>query len=112
MSFLAKMKPRVYAPRTELWSKAVDRVKLIVNGLDWPHVGFPSRDEMDAPADSNTEFVRECRTANPRLPIIAVSSHKGGNAALMGAGASAVCGKMESHRIEEVIKAVSQSVNQ
>jgi len=41
------------------------------------------------------EFVRECRTAHPHLPIIAVSSHEAGNAALMRAGASAVCSKME-----------------
>jgi len=49
------------------------------------------------------EYVRECRAARPRLPIIAVSSHEAGNAALMRAGASAVCGKMEFERIEEVI---------
>jgi hypothetical protein len=41
---------------------------------------------------------------HPRLPIIAVSSHEAGNAALMKAGASTVCGKMEFQRIEEVIQ--------
>jgi len=50
------------------------------------------------------EFVRECRTAHPSLPIITVSSHEAGNAALMKAGASAVCGKMEFERIGEVIR--------
>ena len=39
----------------------------------------------------------------PRLPIIAVSSHEAGNAALLKAGASAVCSKMEFHHIEQVI---------
>jgi CheY-like chemotaxis protein len=50
------------------------------------------------------EFIRECRTSHPRLPIIAVSSHEAGNEALMGAGASAVCSKMEFERIEQVVR--------
>jgi len=49
------------------------------------------------------EFVRECRATHPRLPVIAASSHDAGNAALMAAGASAVCGKMEFDHIQEVI---------
>lgn len=48
-------------------------------------------------------FVRECRTTHPRLPVIAVSSHEAGNAALVAAGASAVCSKMEFDRIQQVI---------
>lgn len=48
-------------------------------------------------------FVRECRAKHPRLPIIAVSSHEVGNAALVAAGASAICSKMEFDRIEQVI---------
>ncbi len=48
-------------------------------------------------------FVRECRVTYPRLPIIAVSSHEAGNAALVAAGASAVCSKMEFDRIHAVI---------
>jgi DNA-binding response OmpR family regulator len=48
-------------------------------------------------------FVRECRATHPRLPVIAVSSHEAGNAALVAAGASAVCSKMEFQRIEQVI---------
>jgi CheY-like chemotaxis protein len=52
------------------------------------------------------EFVRECRAAHLHLPIIAVSSHEAGNAALIKAGASAVCSKMEFQRIEEVIKSI------
>lgn len=48
-------------------------------------------------------FVRECRTAHPRLPVIAVSSHEAGNAALVAVGASAVCSKMQFDRIQQVI---------
>ena len=48
-------------------------------------------------------FVRECRATHLRLPVIAVSSHEAGNAALLAAGASAVCSKMEFNRIQEVI---------
>lgn len=48
-------------------------------------------------------FVRECRSAHPRLPVIAVSSHEAGNVALVAAGASAVCSKMDFDRIQEVI---------
>jgi DNA-binding response OmpR family regulator len=49
-------------------------------------------------------FVRECRTTNPKVPIIAVSSHDEGNAALVAAGASAICSKMQFDRINEVIE--------
>ena len=47
--------------------------------------------------------VREVRASHPGLPIVAVSSHEAGNAALVAAGASAICGKMEFDRIQEVI---------
>jgi DNA-binding NarL/FixJ family response regulator len=60
--------------------------------------------DYDLDDGKGDEFVRECRAAHPRLPIIAVSSHEAGNAALMKAGASAVCGKVEFQRIEEVIR--------
>jgi DNA-binding NtrC family response regulator len=49
-------------------------------------------------------FVRECRTTHPSLPVIAASSHDAGNTALIAAGASAVCGKMEFNRIQQVIE--------
>jgi ketosteroid isomerase-like protein len=48
-------------------------------------------------------FVRECRAAHPGLPIVAVSAHDKGNAALTSAGASTVCGKMQFDRIQQVI---------
>jgi DNA-binding response OmpR family regulator len=59
--------------------------------------------DYDLDDGKGEEFVRECHAALPRLPIIAVSSHEAGNAALLRAGASAVCSKMEFHHIEQVI---------
>ena len=49
-------------------------------------------------------FVQECRSSHPKLPIIAVSSHDEGNAALVKAGAWTVCSKMEFDRIQQVIE--------
>ena len=43
---------------------------------------------------------------HPDLKIIAASSHDAGNAALVKAGASAVCGKMEFNGIQAVIEAL------
>ena len=60
--------------------------------------------DYDVDDGKGDEFVRECRAAHPQMPIIAVSSHDEGNTALVKAGASAVCGKMEFDRIGEVIK--------
>ena len=59
--------------------------------------------DYDLDDGKGEEFVRECHASLPRLPIIAVSSHEAGNAALLRAGASAVCSKMEFHLIEQVI---------
>ena len=60
--------------------------------------------DYDLDDGKGDEFVHECRAAHPSLPIIAVSSHDAGNAALVRAGASAVCGKMEFDRIQQVIR--------
>ena len=65
--------------------------------------------DYDLDDGKGDEFVRECRAAQPRLPIIAVSSHEAGNAVLVKAGASAVCGKMEFDRIREIIISCSPS---
>lgn len=48
-------------------------------------------------------FVGEARGAYPDLKIVASSSHEAGNAALMKAGANAVCGKMDFENINAVI---------
>ncbi len=59
--------------------------------------------DYDLDDGKGTEFVRECRVLHPDIPVIAVSSHDEGNAALLAAGACAVCGKMEFDRIQQVI---------
>jgi DNA-binding NarL/FixJ family response regulator len=68
--------------------------------------------DYDLDDGKGDEFVRECRgparTGQLCLPIIAVSSHEAGNAALMKAGASAVCSKMEFERIGEVIRLLNR----
>jgi len=64
--------------------------------------------DYDLDDGKGEEFVRECRTAYPRLPIIAVSSHEAGNAALLRAGASAVCSKMDFDHIQQVIEGLPQ----
>lgn len=62
--------------------------------------------DYDLDDGKGDEFVRECRAANPELPIIAVSSHDEGNTALVKAGASAVCSKMEFQYIQQIIAGV------
>lgn len=59
--------------------------------------------DYDLDDGKGEEFVRECRASHPHLPVIAVSSHDEGNAALVSAGACAVCSKMQFDRIQEVI---------
>jgi DNA-binding NtrC family response regulator len=59
--------------------------------------------DYDLDDGKGEEFVRECRASHPRLPVIAVSSHDEGNAALVAAGACAVCSKMEFDRIQQII---------
>jgi DNA-binding NarL/FixJ family response regulator len=60
--------------------------------------------DYDLDDGKGDELVREVRVLNPKLKIIAASSHEAGNAALVKAGASAVCGKMEFDKIAQVIK--------
>lgn len=59
--------------------------------------------DYDVDDGKGAEFVLECRASHPHVPVIAVSSHDEGNAALVDAGACAVCSKMEFSRIEQVI---------
>jgi DNA-binding response OmpR family regulator len=59
--------------------------------------------DYDLDDGKGDELVRACRASHPRLRIIASSAHEAGNAALLEAGASAVCGKMEFDRIVTVI---------
>ncbi len=59
--------------------------------------------DYDLDDGKGDELVRACRILRPGLKIIAGSAHEAGNSALVKAGASAVCGKMEFDRIAEVI---------
>lgn len=62
--------------------------------------------DYDLDDGKGDELVRACRVTRPALKIIAASSHEAGNSALLKAGASAICGKMEFDRIAAVIKTV------
>ena len=84
--------PSISAARTALASGAFDLVL----------------SDYDLDDGKGEEFVPECRTACPRLPIIGVSSHEAGNAALLRAGASAVCSKMDFDHIQQVIEGLPQ----
>lgn len=61
--------------------------------------------DYDVDDGKGDALVRECRAKSPILPIIAVSSHEKGNTALLVAGASAVCDKMNFGRIGDVLQA-------
>lgn len=62
--------------------------------------------DYDLDDGKGDELVRACRVLHPTLKIIAASSHDAGNTALVKAGASAVCGKMEFSRIKSVIESL------
>jgi protein-tyrosine phosphatase/CheY-like chemotaxis protein len=52
-------------------------------------------------------LVRELQVSDRAVPVIGVSSHDEGNAALLRAGAVAVCNKMQFDRIQAVIETVA-----
>jgi len=60
--------------------------------------------DYDLDDGKGAEFVCELRTAGTRLPIIGVSAHEQGNEALLNAGASAICGKMDFDHIAHIIE--------
>ena len=51
--------------------------------------------DYDLDDGKGDQLVSACQVSHTSLKIIAASSHDAGNAALMTAGASAVCGKVE-----------------
>jgi DNA-binding NarL/FixJ family response regulator len=63
--------------------------------------------DYDLDDGKGDEFVRALRAADNPVIIIGVSSHKEGNAALIKAGATAVCSKMDFDRIQKVIDEVT-----
>ncbi|SPE54702.1 Acetyltransferase, ribosomal protein N-acetylase (modular protein) [Verrucomicrobia bacterium] len=60
--------------------------------------------DYDLEDGKGDELVRACRVSHPGLRIIAVSAHVAGNTALLEAGASAVCAKMEFDKIQSVLE--------
>ncbi len=81
-------------------SLAAARAALLSNSFDLILSDFDLDDGKGA------VFVRECRASHSHVPVIAVSSHEEGNAALVQAGACAVCSKMQFDRIGSVIGAL------
>ena len=63
--------------------------------------------DYDLDDGKGDELVRACRILYPHLKIIAASSHDAGNAALVKAGASAVCDKMNFDKIGTVIASLA-----
>ncbi len=64
--------------------------------------------DYDLDDGKGDELVRACRVLHPNVKIIAGSAHDTGNAALVKAGAAAVCCKMEFDRIQAVIDSLGQ----
>ena len=59
--------------------------------------------DYDLDDGKGAELVRELREQGSRLRIIGVSSHDRGNAALLDAGADAICSKMNFDHIQEIL---------
>ena len=66
--------------------------------------------DFDLPDGKGDEFVREIRADNPNLLIVAVSSHAHGNAALIKAGASIVCGKLGMTKLPGILEGAKVAV--
>src|SRR5437870_1098824 len=78
-------------------SVAAARDALAADGYDLLIVDY---DLDDGKGD---DLVRAARVLHPTLKIIAASSHEAGNTALLKAGASVICGKVEFDKIGRVI---------
>ena len=65
--------------------------------------------DYDLDDGKGSELVREVRgsASAKRIAIIGVSSHVEGNAALLQAGADAICSKMDFDQIQNVINRIS-----
>jgi DNA-binding response OmpR family regulator len=65
--------------------------------------------DYDLDDGKGDELVRELRASGNQITIIGVSSHNEGNAALIKAGATTVCSKMEFDNIQDVINSVKRN---
>jgi DNA-binding response OmpR family regulator len=88
---LVTVVPSLFAARRAMLGEAFD-VVLVDYDLD------------DGKGD---ELVRALRLSHSNVAIIGVSSHEEGNAALMRAGAAAVCSKMNFDQIQKVIDRIA-----
>lgn len=59
--------------------------------------------DYDLPDGKGVEVVRTLLRRQPELPLVAISAHATGNAALRAAGARETCPKAEMHRIAVVL---------
>jgi len=64
--------------------------------------------DYDLDDGKGAELVREVRACANRIAIIGVSSHEEGNAALLQAGADAICSKMDFDQIQSVIEHIAK----
>lgn len=78
---------------------SVDEAKASLSKLDFD-IFMSDYDLDDGKGD---EFVLYLRGLGNTKPVIAISSHDEGNAAILEAGANVVCSKMEFRKINEVI---------
>ncbi len=62
--------------------------------------------DYDLDDGKGDELIKEIRSINDNVKIIAVSSHEKGNNALLKAGADSICSKMNFSKINSVIKEV------
>jgi DNA-binding response OmpR family regulator len=64
--------------------------------------------DYDLDDGKGDELVRELRASGSQTIIIGVSSHLEGNTALINAGATAVCSKMEFDHIQDVFDSIKR----
>jgi len=65
--------------------------------------------DYDLDDGKGDEIVRALRATGSRAIIVGVSSHEEGNAALLRAGATAVCSKMHFDQIQSVIERTTET---
>ena len=59
--------------------------------------------DYDLDDGKGEKLIRELRARQSTLRIIGVSAHQRGNAALLEAGADAICGKMDFDKIQKIL---------
>jgi DNA-binding response OmpR family regulator len=78
-------------------SLSMARSNLAINEFDLLLVDYDLDDVKGA------VLIRELREAGNKIRVIGVSAREEGNAALLEAGADAICSKMDFNRIQELI---------